>query len=115
MQTAVLSSRSLRISLPLAAAVALAACAPMSTMSTMYSQDGLPEAVKVPAGNKVVLQTVGVGEILHECRARKDMPGQYEWSFVGPDAVLKDRSDMGSAGAKQKVGYQADYIFWKAS
>ncbi|OWY34596.1 DUF3455 domain-containing protein [Herbaspirillum aquaticum] len=186
MQTAVLSSRSLRIALPLAAALTLVACAPMSTM---YSQDSLPDAVKVPAGNKVVLQTVGVGEILYECRAKKDMPGQFEWTFVGPDAVLKDRSgmqvgryygppatwessdgskvtgaqvavapagtgniphqlvkanpatgmgamtqttyiqrvatksgvapadrcDMGSAGAKQKVGYQADYIFWKAS
>jgi hypothetical protein len=63
-------------------------------MSTMYSQDSLPDAVKVPAGNKVVLQTVGVGEILYECRAKKDMPGQFEWTFVGPDAVLKDRSGM---------------------
>ena len=66
MQTAILSTRSLRIALPLAAALTLAACAPMSTL---YSQDSLPDAVKVPAGNKVVLQTVGVGEILYECRA----------------------------------------------
>ncbi len=52
MQTAILSSRSLRIALPLAAAVALAACAPMPRM---YSQDGLPDGVEVPAGNEVVL------------------------------------------------------------
>lgn len=169
-----------------AASLTLAACAPMSTM---YSQDSLPDAVKVPADNKVVLQTVGAGEILYECRPKKDMPGQFEWTFVGPDAVLKDRSgmqvgryygppatwessdgskvtatqvavapagtgnipyqlvkanpatgmgamtqttyiqrvatrggvapaeacDMSKAGAKQKVGYQADYIFWKAN
>ncbi len=169
-----------------AATLALAACAPMTPM---YSQDSLADAVKVPAGHKVALQTVGIGEILYECRAKKDMPGQFEWAFVGPDAVLKDRSgqpvgryygppatwesndgskvtgaqvavapagtgnipyqlvkanpatgmgamtqttyiqrvatqggvapteqcDMGKAGSRQKVRYQADYIFWKAS
>lgn len=169
-----------------AASVAvLSACAPMSSL---YSQDALPDGVKVPAGHRVVAQTVGVGEITYECRAKKDMAGQFEWVFVGPDAVLNDRKgaqvgkyygppatwesndgsritgtqvavapngagniplqlvkanpasgagmmngvtyiqrvatmggvapmaacDGGKLGARQKVRYQSDYIFWKA-
>lgn len=168
------------------AASALVACAPMSPM---FSQDKLPDGVKVPAGNRVAMQTVGVGEITYECRPKKEMAGQFEWVFVGPDAVLNDRSgtrvgkyfgppatwesqdgskltgtqvaiapngagniphqlvkanpavgsgamtgvtyiqrvatvggvapamacDSSKSGAKQKVHYQADYIFWKAA
>ena len=72
----------------------LAACssAPMAPMAAMYNQSALPDAVKVPAGNKVALETVGVGQITYECRDKKDMAGQYEWVFVGPDAALNDRS-----------------------
>lgn len=69
----------------------LAACAPMTPM---YSQDSLPTAVKVPAGHSVAMQTVGVGDITYECRAKKDLPGQFEWSFIGPDAALNDRNGM---------------------
>jgi len=79
---------------PLAAVlsvVALAACAPMAPM---YSQDSLPDGVKVPAGHRVAMHTVGVGEITYECRVKKDMAGQFEWSFIGPDAALNDRNGM---------------------
>jgi hypothetical protein len=77
---------------PVLAAVLLSACAPMSQSSSTYSQDGLADIVKVPTGNKVAMQTVGVGLITYECRAKKDMAGQFEWVFVGPDAALNDRS-----------------------
>jgi hypothetical protein len=75
----------------------LSACGSMSpTMSTkpmaMYSQDSLPDAVKVPAGNKVAMETVGVGEITYECRDKANAPGMTEWVFVGPKAALNDRS-----------------------
>ena len=74
----------------------LAACAttqmpPMAAMPT-FDQSALPDAVKVPTGNKVAMETVGVGQITYECRDKKDAPGQYEWVFVGPDAALNDRS-----------------------
>ncbi len=59
---------------------------------TAHAQQGLPDAVKVPEGHKVVLETVGVGEITYECRDKASMPGQTEWVFVGPKAVLNDRS-----------------------
>lgn len=85
------SLRSLAGLLPL---VLLAACAPMSQISSKYSQDSLPDAVKVPAGHKVAMQTVGVGIITYECRAKKGAAGQFEWAFVGPDATLNDRSGM---------------------
>jgi Protein of unknown function (DUF3455) len=58
----------------------------------MYSQASLPAAVQVPAGNKVAMETVGVGEITYACNPKKDMAGQFEWVFAGPDAKLNDRS-----------------------
>ena len=56
-----------------------------------FSQDNLPAAVQVPAGHKVALETVGVGQITYACRAKKDMVGQFEWVFAGPDAKLLNR------------------------
>ena len=69
-------------------ALLLSACA----TGPMYSQDALPASIQVPAGNTVAMQTVGAGDITYECRVKKDMAGQFEWVFVGPDAVLSDRS-----------------------
>jgi hypothetical protein len=83
------------IKTPLAAAAALAlsACASnMSAPAMTYSQAGLPATVQVPAGHKVAMETVGVGQITYECRAKKDMAGQFEWVFVGPDAKLMSRN-----------------------
>lgn len=70
----------------------LSACGTMTAPAPMFSQAMLPDAVKVPAGHKVAMETVGVGEITYECRAKKDMAGQFEWVFVGPDAKLMDRT-----------------------
>ena len=78
--------------LALASAALLSACGTMMPMAPQYSQDSLPDAVKVPAGNKVAMETVGVGEITYECRDKANAPGVTEWVFVGPKAVLNDRS-----------------------
>ena len=75
-----------------AVAALLAAGATTAMAQAAFDQSSLPAAVKVPAGNKVALETVGVGEITYECRDKKDAAGQFEWVFVGPDAVLNDRS-----------------------
>jgi Protein of unknown function (DUF3455) len=72
-------------------ALLLSACASTPPMSMPFNQSALPDAVKVPAGNKVVLETVGVGEITYECRAKAGTPGAYEWFFVGPKADLNSR------------------------
>lgn len=75
------------------AALALSACASnMSAPAPLFSQASLPDAVKVPAGHRVAMETVGVGEITYECRDKKDAAGQTEWVFVGPDAKLLSRN-----------------------
>jgi hypothetical protein len=81
----------------LAAAAALTACAGMAPMAAAptFMQDSLPAAVQVPAGHQVAMETVGSGEITYECRAKTAMAGEFEWAFVGPNAVLKNR--MGTA------------------
>jgi hypothetical protein len=167
------------------AVLMLSACA----SAPQFDQQVLPQAVQVPSGHRVAMETVGAGDITYECKAKKDMAGQFEWTFIGPDAVLNDRSGkavgkyfgppatweskdgskvtatqlavapagtgniphqlvranpsvgMGAmfgvayiqrvatkggvapassctaanAGSKEKVQYQADYIFWKAA
>lgn len=74
-----------------ASLLALTACASGMTSAPVFSQAGLPATVQVPAGHKVAMETVGVGQITYECRAKKDMTG-HEWVFVGPDAKLMSRS-----------------------
>jgi hypothetical protein len=79
-------------SLPVVSVVALlVGCASAPSMKT-FDQSSLPDAVKVPAGHRVAMETVGVGEITYECRDKKDAAGQFEWVFVGPAAALKNRS-----------------------
>ncbi|WP_431107453.1 DUF3455 domain-containing protein [Variovorax paradoxus] len=84
--------RTLTVLATAAVAAGLAACSGMGAKPPMYSQAGLPDAVKVPAGHAVALETVGAGDITYECRAKANMPGQHEWVFVGPDARLMDRA-----------------------
>ena len=80
------------LSAPVLAMTLLAACGSMAPMKPMYSQAVLPAAVQVPTGNKVAMETVGIGQITYQCSPKKDMAGQFEWVFVGPDATLNDRS-----------------------
>jgi hypothetical protein len=72
--------------------IALASSVSAMHHGKAFDQSSLPDAVKVPVGHRVVLETVGVGEITYECRDKKDAAGQFEWVFVGPSAVLNDRS-----------------------
>ena len=80
-----------RVPLLIATVMGLGACAGMNGQAPPYSQARLPDAVKVPMGHVVAMETVGAGDITYECRAKKDMAGQFEWVFVGPDARLVDR------------------------
>lgn len=89
------------------AAALLCACASGPTMMTVDNAM-LPEAVRVPAGQRLVMTTTGVGEITYECREKKDMAGQHEWAFVGPVATLygADRQAVGKyyAGPTWEAG-----------
>lgn len=88
-----------------AASLMLGAC---GSMMPSYSQDSLPDTIKVPSGNKVALETVGVGDITYECRDKANAPGQTEWVFVGPNAVLNDR------GGKQVGKYYGPPATWES-
>ena len=70
-------------------ALTLAACSTPGMMTTMKAPDA-PAAVTPPAGHKVVMMTTGMGELTYECRAKAGVPGQWEWVFTGPDAMLYD-------------------------
>jgi hypothetical protein len=48
--------------------------------------DSAPDAVKVPAGNKMVLKTTTTsGRLTYQCREKKDAPGELVWTFAGPE------------------------------
>ena len=94
-----ITSRTTAAAAAVLAVTLLSACGSMSGMKSMdkmsmsmYSQANLPATVQVPAGNKVAIETVGVGDITYACNPKKDMAGEFEWVFVGPDAKLNDRS-----------------------
>lgn len=94
---------------PCAAAVAallLSACAsqaPMlKPMASPMANAALPEAIRVPAGQKLMMTSKGVGELTYECRAKKDMASQFEWAFVGPAATLMNTD--GKAVGKYYAG-----------
>jgi hypothetical protein len=76
------------------AALFLSACAAQAPMMKPMMMDSaamnaaLPEAIRVPVGQKALMTQRGVGELTYECRAKKDMPDQLEWAFVGPVASL---------------------------
>jgi hypothetical protein len=74
------------------AACLISACASSPMLMKPYDQSALPGPVQVPAGNKVAMETVGIGRITYECRAKSNVMGEFEWFFVGPDARLMDRS-----------------------
>ena len=86
------SNRSAAVLGAVSAAALLAACGSMGPMTPVFSQASLPPPVQVPAGHKVAMETTGFGEITYECRDKANAPGETEWAFVGPMAVLKDRS-----------------------
>jgi hypothetical protein len=78
------------------AVASLTGCASSPTMAPTFKQDLLPDAVKVPAGHTVAMETVGVGEITYECRVKAtggaNATGEHEWVFAGPKAALNDRA-----------------------
>ena len=106
-------SRLMPLTGAVAAAVLLSACGSMMPSSSgsqaMFSQASLPDVIKVPAGHKVAMETVGVGEITYECRDKANAAGQTEWVFVGPKAALNDRS------GKQVGTYYGPPATWEST
>lgn len=67
----------------------LSGCGTTMHKSATVDNNALPEAVRVPAGHRQTLHTVGSGEITYECREKK-AGGGHEWAFVAPVATLAD-------------------------
>ena len=108
MSTPLHFARSFTLCASVAAAALLTACGSMPS-GQAFTQDGLPDAVRVPAGHKVAWETVGVGQITYECRTKKDAADQFEWVFVGPDARLLDRA------GKQVGKYYGPPATWESN
>ena len=89
-------------------AKALLCLATLFAAPAVFAQASLPDSIKVPDGHKVALETTGVGEITYECRDKANAAGQVEWVFVGPKAVLNDRS------GKQVGTYFGPPATWQA-
>jgi Protein of unknown function (DUF3455) len=97
----------MKLILSIAAAATLCACA-SAPMMMKVDNAALPEAVRVPAGQKLMMSTSATGEITYECREKKDMAGQHEWAFVGPVATLY-------GGDKKTVGKYYAGPTWEAA
>ncbi|AMM23959.1 DUF3455 domain-containing protein [Variovorax sp. PAMC 28711] len=104
-------SRLVAVPAVLSAVALLAACGSMGgsgAMGTSFNQSSLPASIQVPPGNKVAMETVGMGDVTYECRDKANAPGQTEWVFAGPDAKLMDRS------GKQVGKYYGPPATWEA-
>lgn len=88
-------------------ALTLGACSTPGMMGAMKAPDA-PAAVTVPAGHKVAMMTVGMGDLTYECRAKAGAAGAWEWVFAGPDAVLYDMN-------KKMVGKYYGGPTWEAA
>ena len=77
-----------------------AAIAPLALVSiaAVAQTMDLPEPVRVPAGHKMTIKAVGIGELTYECRAKATDAAAFEWVFVGPVAKLMD------ATSKKEIG-----------
>jgi hypothetical protein len=57
-------------------------CATQPMMAPKFDQATIPAEVSVPAGHRVVLETVGIGEITYECRTKVNMAGHFKRRFA---------------------------------
>ena len=72
--------------------VMMGACSSVKAPPKMFDQGMLTEAVRVPAGNEVVLETTAVGVLNYECRTNVPTPGMIGWTLASPKADLLDRT-----------------------
>jgi hypothetical protein len=88
----------------------MAACSSVPPPAKEFSQDRMVEAIRVPAGNQVVLETTGVGLLKYECRANVAATGAIGWALASPMADLIDRTgkSVGSYGGPPATWTHAD-------
>lgn len=70
-------------------------------IATMLSASALaaePAAIAVPAGHTLAMTALGTGELAYECKVKANTTDVYEWTFVGPTAVLYDKTSKAAVG-----------------
>ena len=67
----------------------------------------VPPSLQPSANESLAIVVAAEGVQIYECRARKDAPGEYEWSFVGPHAELLDAHGT-------RIGYHGIGPYWQA-
>ena len=77
--------------LAVGAAMTLGACG-SRILASDPAQTHLPEAIRVPAGNQVILTAEGRGNLLYECQAIRRAPFEYAWLLRNNGLELKDGS-----------------------
>lgn len=80
----------MKMSIKAALATAPFALIGCSYLPSMSSAPDVPAPIAVPAGTKMSMRTVGVGELTYECREKQGAAGTFEWTFVAPTATLWD-------------------------
>lgn len=51
-------------------------------------QPAVPDNLKVPDGQLVLLKALGKGVQIYRCQANPDNPSKFEWAFEAPEADL---------------------------
>lgn len=62
----------------------------------------VPEEIRVPDGQRVLLKALGKGVQIYECKAKPGDPGKFDWSFKAPEADLTNKA--GKKIAKHYAG-----------
>lgn len=85
----------------------IAACTALAPLAASAQMMEVPETVRPPAEHKMMMKTVGIGEITYECRVKAGAAGSFEWAFVAPVAKLMD-------GGNKEVGKYYGGPTWEA-
>ena len=54
----------------------------------------IPDTLKPPPTQVLVLETHATGVQIYECKVSKDNPAHFEWVFVSPEASLVDNAGV---------------------
>lgn len=75
----------------LALPFAVSACSTLGAAASGSAE--IPAAIAVPSGSRLAATLKGSGVQNYECRAKVGAAGGYDWTFVGPEAALRDKGD----------------------
>src|SRR5262249_32486706 len=62
----------------------------------------VPDSLKAPDGQKVLLRALGKGVQIYDCKPKADDPSKFDWSFRAPEAELTN--EHGDKIAKHYAG-----------